>query len=727
MRRRLLMFRVLGLSSLVLALAAGLVLAGGDQFPYNASLFLSRKGAGSLTEANEYYATMGAPATLAAWKALYFPASGGQRASANYYNAGDLGFGREMHCYEAANLSITACYVANHGLGAGAPADLAVQDAVNNTRNLPTVAMVFDFATYQATPPNNANAVRFYVYGTDGNLLRQVALDSEGDKNVPQLCLACHGGTYDSGTNKVTGANFLPFDLDSFVYSPTPGQTQADQAAALDELNRMAYNTLPDAKIQSLIDGWYGGVGAVYNANSVYDDSYIPPAYDTNAADRQLYNEVVKPSCRSCHMAQTSTTLAVPADIDNQAYYPVFESYEMPHAQLTNHNFWSSAAPAILARRFVTSGETFVVKSLSDGAPGPCDANCTLREAIIAANVASGHNTIVFDVNGVFQLTHTGASEDAAATGDLDITDDLTLLGNGVGLTVIDGNATDRVFDILTGAQVVMQNLSIQNGSAPVGGGVHVTSGGTQLTLNFSMLQNNLATDGGGLAVEYGAVLEVNQSMLYNNSATSEGGGVYVYDAIAALYNTSLISNNADFGGGGVFTQGGSSTSLQHVTIALNNASSLGPGLLTFDGAATNIERSIVTGNFGTGNTQCAVLAGGSAANQFSNGYNLFGQNGTAGGCPDDGGSDQVVAGTWADILASAFYNDPVHGVPVMRPSLGSPAVDAIPLGAQCSAPSYDAHNVARPRDGSGRGAPRCDIGAAELVTWPVRLPLVVR
>jgi len=41
-----------------------------------------------------------------------------------------------------------------------------------------------------------------------------------------------------------------------------------------------------------------------------------------------------------------------------------------------------------------------------------------------------------------------GADEDAAATGDLDVTGDLEIDGAGAAATVIDGNAIDRVLDI---------------------------------------------------------------------------------------------------------------------------------------------------------------------------------------------------------------------------------------------------------------------------------------
>ncbi|NJM42019.1 MAG: hypothetical protein HC853_15340, partial [Anaerolineae bacterium] len=85
--------------------------------------WLSLKGVGSATEAGQYYAEIGAPADFNAWKAAYF--NSGTEVVAKYYNAGDLGFGRNMHCKQQANGDV-ACYVANHGVGAASPVNASL-------------------------------------------------------------------------------------------------------------------------------------------------------------------------------------------------------------------------------------------------------------------------------------------------------------------------------------------------------------------------------------------------------------------------------------------------------------------------------------------------------------------------------------------------------------------------------------------------------------------------
>src|SRR6516162_5801277 len=63
----------------------------------------------------------------------------------------------------------------------------------------------------------------------------------------------------------------------------------------------------------------------------------------------------------------------------------------------------------------------------------------SLRSAIMAADARGGNNTITLP-SGTFLLTIPGAGEDAGATGDLDITGNLTIKGKGPAGTIIDGN-----------------------------------------------------------------------------------------------------------------------------------------------------------------------------------------------------------------------------------------------------------------------------------------------
>lgn len=112
----------------------------------------------------------------------------------------------------------------------------------------------------------------------------------------------------------------------------------------------------------------------------------------------------------------------------------------------------------------------------------PSDPKISLRSALNSANSNPGPDEIILPA-GIYTLTITGSGDDTNSAGDLDIRDSVTITGAGPDKTIIDGNAIDRVFDILfsfklEGISVVLKNLTIQNGrvtptvSLPGGAGI---------------------------------------------------------------------------------------------------------------------------------------------------------------------------------------------------------------------------------------------------------------
>ena len=83
---------------------------------------------------------------------------------------------------------------------------------------------------------------------------------------------------------------------------------------------------------------------------------------------------------------------------------------------------------------------TFEVDRSDDPDPVTTDAcsedaaDCSLRGAIVAANAAAGADAITVPA-GTYTLTRAGAGEDAASTGDLDITSQVTITGAGARTT----------------------------------------------------------------------------------------------------------------------------------------------------------------------------------------------------------------------------------------------------------------------------------------------------
>jgi hypothetical protein len=145
--------------------------------------------------------------------------------------------------------------------------------------------------------------VRFYVYGPDGSLAPAAALDREGNKLVPQMCMACHGGIYDNATDQALGASFLPFDVFSFLYSQKSGLTLNDQQEQFRQLNLLVKRTNPnpgnqDNPIGNLIDALYNNNVAGFQQRAV-----VPKTPSTWLGHDALYQTFVARYCRTCHSA----------------------------------------------------------------------------------------------------------------------------------------------------------------------------------------------------------------------------------------------------------------------------------------------------------------------------------------------------------------------------------------------------------------------------------------
>lgn len=299
---------------------------------------------------------------------------------------------------------------------------------------------------------------------------------------------------------------------------------------------------------------------------------------------------------------------------------------------------------------------TFTVNSKVDDvdiAPGDrvcatAGGLCTLRAAIQEANALPGADTIVLKAKKYF-LTIPGAFEDDAATGDLDITDDLTIQGVSSAETIVNGGALDRVFQIIGPIIVKFVNLSIQNGfSRDDGAGIH-NSGGTVSLVSCSVANNvssssaevrgggifstgvgsslkikstsviknvvissGLGAHGGGIAVSNGGTLNILASKIAYNSATSaadiaEGGGILSFNGTGVtitnsevLANSAISSSGDSAGGGIMLSQDSTAAVITETNISKNSSTSgsiaFGGGFYFAEESAT-VSSCMITGN----------------------------------------------------------------------------------------------------------------------------------
>ncbi|MEW6264345.1 MAG: CSLREA domain-containing protein [Thermodesulfobacteriota bacterium] len=305
---------------------------------------------------------------------------------------------------------------------------------------------------------------------------------------------------------------------------------------------------------------------------------------------------------------------------------------------------------------FRVQADTFTVTRTDDPVPDGCRTNdCSLREAVIAANASPG-STIVLQAL-TYNLSRIGAGEDLGWQGDLDVLQDLTISGS---YATINANGVDRVFHVLNDAYLTLIGVTMTGGSAAGanGGGIYVENGWANLT--ECTLANNTAASGGGLNNK--GRITLSGCTLYSNHATL-GGGIYNQGPRADLTNCTISSNTASNLGGGLYNFGAAAY-LDFTTIALNSALT-GGGIYIYSGAV-EVWHTLIAGNIGS-SPDCA-------GGLVSAGYNLIGNSNGAG-----------FGFLASDILDPPYSSNHIvgplagYGGPTLTHALveGSPAIDA--------------------------------------------------
>lgn len=371
-----------------------------------------------------------------------------------------------------------------------------------------------------------------------------------------------------------------------------------------------------------------------------------------------------------------------------------------------------------------------------DGACRTLDGVCTLRAAVQEANALPGPDTISLP-SGVYTLALPGADEEAALSGDLDITDDVTITGAGAASTIIDGADLDRVLHVTANTQVTISGITVRNGSAAVAGGILNT--GT-VFLNDAVVSDNTAADDGGAVINHGTffversvftgntsgdnggafwgdgALELTDSTIAGNTAHDEGGAIVSFGGYVILDKSTVSDNHAlTIRGGGLVNFGKSSMELTNTTVSGNDAATLGGGILN-NGVLT-LELVTIAGN--TAGSGGGLHNGGSVRIRFtiiaSNTPDACAGGGTivfsSANMHDDGTCAFAGPGDTTDDpqllpLADNGGLTMTHALPQT-----SPAIDA---AASCGGVSSDQRGVRRPQ------GPACDIGAFELGQVPI-------
>jgi CSLREA domain-containing protein len=211
---------------------------------------------------------------------------------------------------------------------------------------------------------------------------------------------------------------------------------------------------------------------------------------------------------------------------------------------------------------------TFAVTTYADRNNGFCGSDCSLREAVAAANSAGARAGITVP-----------AGTYVVSLGPMTVTGDVHIHGTAMDSVVLDGNANSRLFTLeQASARLVLSQLTLRNGKSDYGGAI-LSKGSVTLdrvTVSSSSARNGGAVLNTGTLTGLGLTLTANKALSIDSS-TGFGGGLYNESGTYGLFASQLKGNSATFNGGGVYSAG--SGSIINSTFSSNQSGATGGGI----------------------------------------------------------------------------------------------------------------------------------------------------
>ena len=284
-------------------------------------------------------------------------------------------------------------------------------------------------------------------------------------------------------------------------------------------------------------------------------------------------------------------------------------------------------------------GARFVVNSTSDALDasagnGLCATRtgaCTLRAAVQEANALPGADLIEVPA-GTYELAIPPLNQNDISTGDIDITDSVTISGAGAPSTIVDAgvplpgapqqvHGLDRIFEVsVDGGTVNFTGLTLSDGYAAEYGGAIANNSTATVAVAGSILTRNVAGKAGGaIDNHFGGAVEVLNSTVMHNFASenasalnnNRGGRLTVTDSTVSsnsaadvgldesLVGAGAISNNAELDTIGTIAVSGSTISENRAGGGRAGASIANDGAGTVTVDTTTFSKNATTGDGG--------------------------------------------------------------------------------------------------------------------------------
>lgn len=379
------------------------------------------------------------------------------------------------------------------------------------------------------------------------------------------------------------------------------------------------------------------------------------------------------------------------------------------------------------------------VFNTADSGPG------SLRNAIAQANATLEADTVVFDP-GIEGTTI------VLTSGQIDVTNSLTIAAPATNRLTVDGNRSSRLFYFAPGLTNQIFNLRISGGNASSERGGAMVNDHSFLTLSNVVIEGNSARRGGAIFNDGifpgSATLVIQRSTLRNNSSSNIGGCIFnrgvASSATVTIQDSTLSGNTAGLFPGGVIANNGETGGDARVTILNstlsgnsartgsvidNVANTSSPG-----SAPVTILNTTLKGNSGEGpaiNNIGGVVAIGHTILSHGSGQGIYAPSSTFGGTVTNLGynlSDHSSGSEFATVVTTlALAPLAANGGPTLTHALlsGSPAINA-------GDPNFVTNLSSLFADQRGEGfhrirGGRIDIGAFESPFMPTKISLIAQ
>ena len=212
----------------------------------------------------------------------------------------------------------------------------------------------------------------------------------------------------------------------------------------------------------------------------------------------------------------------------------------------------------------------------------------SLRDVV--ASVPSG-STIIF-------APHLSGQTITLTSGQIELNTKVTLdasaLANGIS---INGNASDRIFLVNAGVNVVLNSLTLTNGYQGTNGVAGaILNDGTLVLNNCTLAGNSVAPEGSGGAIANGGQLTLSGCILFANTGAF-AGAIDNQSAVCTLKNCTFFGNSATDGNGGAIDNVyGATLNVLHCTFNSNSTAGYGGGIDNYQ-SQINLTNTIIAGN----------------------------------------------------------------------------------------------------------------------------------